>query len=264
MYSYYVRKKLNMEKSRVKYIPRNIRGRDFCIGDLHGQYDTLLQALSVIKFNKNRDRLFSVGDLIDRGPNSLSCLQLIKEPWFYSVLANHELYFLCEVAPILVPKEFSFEIEKLKNSWITTGGLWYYEEPELREFIPSLAKLVSELPFIIVVDTEFGRRNIVHAELKKHISSAGNLFDISDNDIDNNNFDLDSALFGRERITAYKKQLSLSENISNLSPTLVGHTPRKELTTFEKHYYIDLGCFRTTNLAIVELTSPDLRTIVIS
>ena len=51
-------------------------GRDWIVGDVHGCFQTLRQALAAIDFEPGRDRLFSVGDLIDRGPHSneaLSC-----------------------------------------------------------------------------------------------------------------------------------------------------------------------------------------------
>lgn len=72
-------------------LPANTQGRDFCIGDLHGCLGMLRSLLSAVKFNPNRDRLFSVGDLIHRGPNSLDCLALAEEPWFFPVAGNHEI-----------------------------------------------------------------------------------------------------------------------------------------------------------------------------
>ena len=41
-------------------------------------------------FNPDTDLLIPVGDIIDRGPDSLKCLQLMQENWFYAVRGNHE------------------------------------------------------------------------------------------------------------------------------------------------------------------------------
>ena len=60
------------------------------LGDLHGHYPALLHLLNTVQFDPTVDRLFSVGELIDRGPDSLACLQLLQQPWFYAVLGNHE------------------------------------------------------------------------------------------------------------------------------------------------------------------------------
>ena len=71
-------------------IRANSRGRDFCIGDLHGCRSMLARLMDAVDFNVARDRLFSVGDLVHRGPESVACLKLAEEPWFYAVMGNHE------------------------------------------------------------------------------------------------------------------------------------------------------------------------------
>ena len=76
--------------SFLKKVPANIDGRDFVVGDLHGCYDELFALLKHVKFDYKNDRVFSTGDLIDRGPKSEECLQLLSKPWFFSVLGNHE------------------------------------------------------------------------------------------------------------------------------------------------------------------------------
>lgn len=74
----------------VKKLSSNVEGRDFIVGDLHGCYDELLNLLSVVSFNVEKDRLISTGDLIDRGPKPVECLELLNQKWFYSVKGNHE------------------------------------------------------------------------------------------------------------------------------------------------------------------------------
>ena len=68
----------------------NELGRDFVVGDLHGCIDHFERLLDQIEFDAEKDRMFSVGDLVDRGPDSMACLRLLKEPWFHAVLGNHE------------------------------------------------------------------------------------------------------------------------------------------------------------------------------
>ncbi len=60
--------------------PSNETGRDFVVGDLHGCVDALRYLLCEIGFNGERDRLFSVGNLIDRGTDSLAAIDLIDKP----------------------------------------------------------------------------------------------------------------------------------------------------------------------------------------
>jgi len=49
----------------------NAVGRDFAVGDIHGCFSHLRRSLEAIGFDASVDRLFSVGDLIDRGPESI-------------------------------------------------------------------------------------------------------------------------------------------------------------------------------------------------
>ncbi len=73
-------------------LPVNLKGQDYFVGDLHGQ-DVMLEALlAAMGFDPETDRLIAVGDLIDRGPGSVRLLEMLdQEPWFYSVIGNHEL-----------------------------------------------------------------------------------------------------------------------------------------------------------------------------
>ena len=93
----------------------NNRGKDYVIGDLHGMYRLLFEKLKEIKFNPEMDRVFSVGDLIDRGPDSKKCAELIYEPWFHTVRGNHEDMMIKS----LVDKDVNW-----KDTWVMNGGLW--------------------------------------------------------------------------------------------------------------------------------------------
>lgn len=45
--------------------------------------------------------MLSVGDLVDRGPDSIGCLKLLEAPWFHAVMGNHEQLLLNYFAPWL-------------------------------------------------------------------------------------------------------------------------------------------------------------------
>ncbi|MBU2773296.1 hypothetical protein HMI48_05070 [Acidithiobacillus ferrooxidans] len=72
----------------------NPEGRDFVVGDLHGCRAMLDTLLAHARFDLAKDRLFSVGDLVDRGPDSIGCLELLRESWFFPVLRNHDAMLL--------------------------------------------------------------------------------------------------------------------------------------------------------------------------
>lgn len=74
----------------VRVLPSNQIGRDFVVGDLHGCFDLLDRLLDHVRFDPACDRLFSVGDLIDRGPDSLRSLGFLGAPWFYAMKGTRE------------------------------------------------------------------------------------------------------------------------------------------------------------------------------
>ncbi len=76
------------------YSALNRVGNDYIVGDIHGQLKQLFKQLASLKFDFKLDRLFCTGDLIGRGSDSIGCLNLLTEKWFYSVMGNHEQLFI--------------------------------------------------------------------------------------------------------------------------------------------------------------------------
>ena len=75
----------------TKRIEQNRIGRDFVVGDVHGCFRTLERLLVEVDFQPETDRLFSVGDLIDRGPHSLEAIHWLVEGRIHAAtMGNHE------------------------------------------------------------------------------------------------------------------------------------------------------------------------------
>ena len=69
---------------------------NYAVGDIQGCYGEFRDLLGKINFDPNKDKLWLVGDLINRGPNSLETLDYIfniKESCNI-VLGNHDLHLI--------------------------------------------------------------------------------------------------------------------------------------------------------------------------
>ena len=67
----------------------------YVIGDIHGCFNQFMHLLKKIDYKKNKDKIILVGDLVNRGPDSLSVLNYcMADTTITSVLGNHDLYLL--------------------------------------------------------------------------------------------------------------------------------------------------------------------------
>lgn len=144
----------------IKRFSLNQLGRDFVSGDIHGEFHLLEAELERLKFDPARDRLFCVGDLVDRGKNSLAALEWLAKPWFHTCRGNHDNFV--HSAP--------GNVDELSWWVAVNGGDWWLEVDEATQW--RFMETFAELPMLLEVETEQGLVGIVHADVPCNMSWA--------------------------------------------------------------------------------------------
>jgi serine/threonine protein phosphatase 1 len=228
-----------MKNPFVHHYERNAAGRDFAVGDIHGMFRLLQTELDGIGFDPSRDRLFSVGDLVDRGPDSELSLEWIARPWFHAVQGNHEDMAIRYVTPG----------NRDAHHYAANGGSWLIDKspPEQQEYAIDLAAL----PYAIEVETADGLVGIVHADISG--DTWGAMIERFAAVTSNNKLKAitNDVLWCRDRIQAED-----TSGVADLRAMIVGHTPLKRAAALGNVYYIDTGaCFREGYFTFINLAT---------
>lgn len=219
-----------------KFFSKNQQGRDFVVGDLHGMFSVFESQLEKVNFNPDVDRVFSVGDLIDRGPESHRVLEFLDKPWFHSIKGNHEMMLI--------------EAKHRKTnyrSWVHhNGGAWWEDiDPDTQR---NIRERLSELPIAFEIDTKSGKVGIVHADIPVGISWQKVIHSIHfDSEI------RDYILWSRNR---YKYIQLTGETIpvEGIDLVIMGHTPISKPLHINNLFYIDTGAAYIQNDDLGHLT----------
>lgn len=213
-----------------------MEGRDFVIGDIHGCFDAVRAILGDVKFDESKDRLFSVGDLVDRGPDSIDAIDWIAKPWFHAVRGNHEQMAIGVAAGK----------HDLANYLVNGGGWFLMLEDDRQQLV---ASVLDTLPVCIEVDTDDGLVGIVHADIGGN-NWPGFVSDLV-GPISNNRRKamLEDALWCRDRIKGERGGC-----VDGLHTMYVGHTPVKTATALGNVIYVDTGAVfgRSITLACIQ------------
>ena len=143
-------------------------GRDFVAGDVHGEFEKLERALERVGFAPERDRLLSVGDLIDRGPDSDAALAWLESGRIaHAVRGNHEQMMIEAFASSYdwVRAECALgDGEDAAGLWNYNGGEWWWKRTRGADEERRWMRALLALPYTMTVASAHGPVGIIHAQ----------------------------------------------------------------------------------------------------
>ncbi|MEK6750282.1 MAG: metallophosphoesterase [Pseudomonadota bacterium] len=210
---------------------QNRAGRDFVVGDIHGEFSLFEHSLQLLNFDTKKDRVFSVGDLIDRGPESARVREFLESGWFYSILGNHELMAL----------DAATDCDTLHAWTHTNGGAWWLDIPP-QEQAHYLAAFKA-LPLTLEVDTALGSVGLVHANVPFSFSWQELVTRVAEDDLLRANI-----LWSRQRF-----HRRYTNTVAGIDWVFCGHTPTEQITQLGNVFYVDTGACYGGGLTIFPL-----------
>lgn len=209
-------------------------GKDYIVGDIHGCFNQLEIALNKIGFNKQTDRLFCAGDLVDRGPDNELVLSYLEQNWFYSVLGNHE-YFAIQY----------LQSELDEKDYIHYGGKWFVDSDKSTQ--ERIVEQFNRLPLVIELKTSKGVLAIIHGDVSQ--SSWNTLIEdvkaiVTEQDLLDKIIDL---TMKRKRFKKY-----ITTPVEDIDYVVHGHTYTAGPIAIGNVIYIDTGLVFGGHLTILD------------
>ena len=220
----------------VKIWDKEIKGKLWAVGDIHGCYNLLMNRLNEIGFDFENDLLVAVGDLVDRGTQNIQCIELLSKPWFTSVRGNHE--DLCIGG---------LHNESYKRCHVANGGEWFYMLDGQAMY--NIAKTFAGLPVVLEVNHNGKKFGFVHGhieqnnwdEFKETFTQEPTAFrDPSE-----------LAMWGRERLNDENLQYT---HVSGIDAVIMGHTVTQRSCKRDNCYWIDTGAVHWGTMTILDLS----------
>lgn len=215
----------------IRHFEENTEGTDYVVGDIHGCFGEMFNELANIGFDSAKDRLFSVGDLVDRGPNSQQSLGWLETPYFHAVRGNHE-----QMAIDYYNGLGSRDIYRYN------GGEWFLDlSPTLQRIY---AEAFLELPIAIDVKRSGKLYGIVHADCP---TASWNDLAAALEGHNKESYE-NQAMWSRDRISGHD-----TGPVKDVELVYVGHTPLKEADMIDNVVYIDTGVVFGGKLTVLKL-----------
>lgn len=207
---------------------------NYVLSDIHGDYEKYRQMLELINFSDN-DILYVLGDVIDRGKNSIKILlDMMSRMNVIPLVGNHELisaiclpWMLQEVTKTNIEGISNEKIEAL-NEWIINGG----------------TSTLRELESLSIDEREAVLDYIKDMELYAELEVNGQEFVLCHSGIDN--FQIDKPLDEYTPLEFLFARPNLETHFYSDKTVIFGHTPTQILCgedrIFTHNGWIDIDC----------------------
>lgn len=232
------------QKQMLSTFSSNNAGRDFICSDIHGHFSLLEAELSLVNFDEGVDRLFSLGDLIDRGEESHLALEWLKKPWFYAIQGNHERMLI---------NAYEQRSEMLWRQWMMWGGDW--AEDMGFEQLESYFRAFKSLPIgLEIALTDSKTIGLIHAELPdvcdwREVRDV--LLSVPANQVEANRITSDM-LWNKAQPYLSSEERGRVKPVANIYHVFHGHTIVEDYLTITNRTFMDLGAYQTGRIGLIE------------
>lgn len=141
----------------------------YVVGDIQGCLDPLQKLLDHVKFDSNKDKLWCVGDLVNRGPRSLETLEFLynMRGSVITVLGNHDLHLIAAFYnPARIKKNDTLK-EIIESKEATTLIHWLRQQPLVfHDGIRNITMVHAGIPPLWSLDEALARAKEVETVLK--------------------------------------------------------------------------------------------------
>ena len=233
---------IKVDGTQFRSFSKNELGRDFVVGDIHGRFDLLSSLLLSVNFDEDRDRLFSVGDLVDRGAYSSEVLSWLDCKFFHPVMGNHEqLNIGANVDDWATPAS---------QLCITNGGEWLF--PIDKGKARAIQQLFSRLPLAIEIEKhDGGKVGVVHAEpvgrdwdlLKSWLSAPEKEGEVTLKPSPNDGSYFDPMTVKELLWSRVFFKYRILQRVSGIDQVYVGHCRTRDILRLENVQYIDTSAY---------------------
>lgn len=212
--------------------------------------------MSAVNFDPRKDRVFSLGDLIDRGDESHRALEYLHYPWFHAILGNHELMLM---------RAYESADPEIYEWWYYWGGEW--AKSLRQEQMQAYFDAFKALPVAIELSLRNGLKvGLVHAQLPSPVSwhnicdqlsriprqaSNPDSYDVVKAGASSN--DVAEMLWSKSQAYASEKERTNIRAVQDIDHVFHGHSIMYfKPDTITNRTFMDLGSYETGEIGFID------------